>query len=103
MASALLVGALAGVVFATAAVVVRANQVLSGLALAVGGIGLANQLGNGRQGDLLISRFEPVEIPLLSDIPVVGPALFDQDPVVYFTSSSCPSCCGSCCSAPGTA
>ena len=79
-----LVGALAGVVFATAAVAIRANQVLTGLALAVGGVGLANQLGNGRQGALLISRFEAVEIPVLSDIPVVGHALFDQDPVVYF-------------------
>ena len=79
-----IVGAVAGAAFATAAVLVRANQVLTGLALAVGGVGLANQLGNGRQGALLISRFEPVEIPLLSDIPVVGQALFDQDPVVYF-------------------
>lgn len=78
-----MVGALAGAVFATAAVVARANQVLAGLALAVAGVGLANQLGNGRQGALLISRFEPVEIPILSDIPVVGRALFDQDPVVY--------------------
>jgi simple sugar transport system permease protein len=79
------VGALAGLVFAAAAVVARANQVLVGLALAVGGIGLANQLGNGRQGNLLLSRFKPVEIPILSDIPVLGHALFDQDPVVYFT------------------
>src|SRR3954452_7384324 len=79
------VGALAGLVFAAAAVVARANQVLAGLALAVGGIGLANQLGNGRQGNLLLSRFKPVEIPILSDIPVLGHALFDQDPVVYFT------------------
>jgi general nucleoside transport system permease protein len=79
------VGAIAGSVFAAAAVVARANQVLVGLALAVGGIGLANQLGNGRQGNLLLSRFKPVEIPILSDIPVLGHALFDQDPVVYFT------------------
>ena len=79
-----LVGAVAGVVFATAAVGIRANQVLTGLALAVGGVGLANQLGNGRQGVLLISRFEPVEIPILSDIPLVGHVLFDQDPIVYF-------------------
>src|SRR4029450_5634160 len=70
LAVGVLVGALAGVVFATAAVVVRANQVLTGLALAVGGVGLANQLGNGRQGALLISRVESVEIPGLSDIPV---------------------------------
>ena len=84
LAVGVLVGALAGIAFATAAVVIRANQVLAGLALAVGGIGLANQLGNGRQGDLLLSRFEPVEIPVLSDIPLIGQALFNQDPVVYF-------------------
>src|SRR5688572_18573725 len=84
LAVGVLVGALAGIAFATAAVVIRANQVLAGLALAVGGIGLANQLGNGRQGDLLLSRFEPVEIPVLSDIPLIGEALFNQDPVVYF-------------------
>ena len=84
LAVGVLVGALAGIAFATAAVVIRANQVLAGLALAVGGIGLANQLGNGRQGDLLLSRFEPVEIPILSDIPLIGQALFNQDPVVYF-------------------
>jgi ABC-type uncharacterized transport system permease subunit len=81
----LLVGAVAGLVFATAAVVIRANQVLAGLAIAVGGVGLANQIGNGRQGDQLLSRFEPVAIPGLSDIPILGEALFDQDPVVYFT------------------
>src|SRR4030095_849992 len=60
------------------------HPVRPGRALPVGGVGLANQLGNGRQGALLISRFESVEIPVLSDIPVVGHALFDQDPVVYF-------------------
>ena len=81
----MLVGAVAGIVFATAAVVIRANQVLAGLAIAVGGVGLANQLGNGRQGEQLLSRFEPVAIPGLSDIPIVGEALFDQDPIVYFT------------------
>jgi simple sugar transport system permease protein len=79
-----LVGAFFGLLYATAVGLLRANQVLCGLALALGGIGLGNQLGNGRQGDLLISRFEPVAIPGLSDIPVVGKALFDQDPVVYF-------------------
>ena len=80
-----LVGAAAGLVFATSVVALRANQVLAGLALALGGIGLANQLGDGRQGDLLVSRLRPVKIPLLSDIPGIGPALFDQNPVVYAT------------------
>jgi simple sugar transport system permease protein len=79
------VGAGLGLLFGASVAVFRANQVLLGLALALGGIGLGNQLGNGRQGDLLLSRFEPVAIPGLSDIPGIGKALFDQDPVVYFT------------------
>lgn len=78
-----LAGALAGFAYAIAAVVLRANQVLVGLALALGGVGLANQLGNGRQGDLLQAQFTAVAIPGLSDIPGIGRALFDQDPIVY--------------------
>jgi simple sugar transport system permease protein len=80
-----LVGAFFGMLYGLSVAVLRANQVLCGLALALGGIGLGNQLGNGRQGDLLLAKFEPVAIPGLSDIPWIGKALFDQDPVVYFT------------------
>jgi simple sugar transport system permease protein len=80
-----LVGAFFGFLFGFMAVVLRANQVLCGLALALGLVGLGNQLGNGRQGDLLVAKFEPVAIPGLSDLGGIGKALFDQDPVVYFT------------------
>lgn len=51
---ALLVGMLGatllGVFFALCTVVIRANQVLIGLALSLGGVGLANQLGTNRTG-----------------------------------------------------
>ena len=51
---ALLVGmlgaALLGTFFALGTVVIRANQVLVGLALSLGGVGLANQLGTNRNG-----------------------------------------------------
>lgn len=30
-----------------------------------------------------IEPFQPVPIPLLSDIPIIGPALFDQTPLTY--------------------
>jgi simple sugar transport system permease protein len=85
-----LVAAAAGMVFAVSVVVFRANQVLAGLALALGGIGLGNQLGDGRQGDLLKSRLLPVKIPGLNRIPGVGKALFDQNPVVYVTFTAVP-------------
>ena len=85
----LLIGALAaavvGLLFATSVVVVRANQVLCGLAVALGGVGLANQLGNGRQGSPVAHVFEPVDPPFLGDLGDVGEALFVHDLVVYLT------------------
>jgi ABC-type uncharacterized transport system permease subunit len=78
-------GALMGVAFAFSVVVVRANQVLCGLAFALLGIGLSNQLGDGRQGSPVQTLFRPVEIPLLSEIPQIGPSLFNHDLVVYLT------------------
>lgn len=81
---AVLVGAVVGLAFGGAVVVARADQVLVGLAFAVGGIGLANEIGGSYSGTAITSVFRPVAIPLLSDIPQVGPALFEHDPLVYF-------------------
>jgi simple sugar transport system permease protein len=78
-------GAVMGVAFALSVVGLRANQVLCGLAFALLGIGLSNQLGDGRQGSPVQTVFRSVEIPGLSDIPQIGPALFDHDLVVYLT------------------
>jgi general nucleoside transport system permease protein len=83
-------GALMGLAFALSVVVVRANQVLCGLAFALLGIGLSNQLGNGRQGSPVESVFRPVKIPGLADIPQIGPALFNHDLVVYLTYLALP-------------
>jgi simple sugar transport system permease protein len=77
--------AVAGFIFATSVVVLRANQVLCGLAVALGGIGLSNQLGTGRQGTPVRATFDAWAIPGLSDIPQIGPTFFNHDPVVYLT------------------
>jgi simple sugar transport system permease protein len=79
-----------GFIFATSVVVFRANQVLCGLAVALGGIGLSNQLGTGRQGTPVRATFDSWAIPGLSDIPQIGKALFDHDPVVYLTYVALP-------------
>ena len=59
-----------------------ANHVASGLALTLLGLGLSGMIGEafiGRPG----LRLERIDIPGLSDLPVVGAVLFGQDPLVY--------------------
>lgn len=73
----------AGLVFAAAAVVARANQVLVGLALALGGVGLANQLGTNRTGSPIVPTFRPLDPGGLFTSNEVFEALFHHDPIVY--------------------
>jgi ABC-type uncharacterized transport system permease subunit len=80
---ALVVGLLAGMVFAVATVVVRANQVLCGLALTLMGTGLAATIGKAYSGMPAPATFAPIPIPLLSEIPLIGRALFTQNLLVY--------------------
>jgi simple sugar transport system permease protein len=82
-AAALAVGALFGAVFALATVTIRANQVLCGLALTMIGTGLANTIGRSYSGTPSPAVFEHVRVPLLSDIPILGPALFSQNVLLY--------------------
>ncbi len=58
------------------------NQVVSGLALAIFGIGLSNFFGTPYVGQNT-AGFTKIALPLLSDIPVLGPILFQQDVLVY--------------------
>jgi simple sugar transport system permease protein len=80
---ALLTGVLLGALFAVATVLFRANQVLCGLALSFLGTGLAGRLGAPYAGQPAEARFERIAIPLLSDIPFVGNALFNHNILVY--------------------
>jgi simple sugar transport system permease protein len=74
---ALVVGMVAAaglaLVHAFLCVTMRANQIVSGLALVIFGTGLATFLG------------KPIDVGPLADIPVLGPVLFLQDPLVYVT------------------
>jgi len=85
--AALLIGmlaaAVAGLLFAIAVVVFRASQVLVGLALALGGIGLSNQLGTNRTGTPIKVLFREVNPGGLLDNNDFLEAFFFHDPVVY--------------------
>ncbi len=65
----------------------EADQIISGTAinlLAIGGTGFLMVEAFGAGGTSpRVESFESVAIPLLSDIPVLGPALFDQSILVY--------------------
>lgn len=80
---ALLVGLGVGMVFAAATVIIRANQVLCGLALTLMGTGVAAMIGRAYSGIPAPATFRPIAIPLLSEIPVLGRGLFTQNVLVY--------------------
>lgn len=86
---AIVVGGILGGVHAFLSITMRAEQVVSGLALTLAGTGLASFLGQelGPDGAPLVGligpKFDEVAIPLLSDIPIVGPTFFNQDLLVY--------------------
>ena len=80
-----LVGALLAGIHAVLAVVLRANQIVSGLALVIFGTGLANFLGKPKEGLTVTVRIMPMDLGPLSDIPILGPVLFRQDVITYLS------------------
>lgn len=81
---AILAGMLLSSLFALVALVFNANQVATGLALTIFGVGLSSFVGAAWVGKPLIG-FEPIVIPGLSDIPLIGRMLFAQDILVYLS------------------
>lgn len=76
------VGALLAGVHGLVCLGFQGNQVVSGLALTILGTGLANYLGSPYDGES-IKGFQVLAVPVLSGIPLLGPVLFNQDPLVY--------------------
>jgi len=81
--AAILAGMVISVLHAFASVTLQANQVVSGLALTMIGLGLSGMMGKPYVGKPLPVKMEDVAIPYLSDIPVIGPIFFDQTPFFY--------------------
>lgn len=83
--AALAVGGLLSLIHALLTVTLRANQVVSGLALTLFGAGLASFLGQPLVGQPAPASFVKVPIPFLADVPVVGPIFFRQDMLTYLS------------------
>jgi len=77
---AMLVGAVFSLLHAIASITFRADQVVSGVALNFLAIGaalfLVKKLYGKGQTDQIQVGFDKIDIPLLNDIPVIGPLLF---------------------------
>ena len=84
----IIAGALAGsamaLLFGVLTLSLMANQVGTGLALTLFGIGLSSLLGRSFVG-IPLPGLPRLDIPGLSDLPVIGPLLFGQDILVYLS------------------
>lgn len=85
--AAALVGALFGLILGVVTTYLRLDQFVVGLALFFLALGAASLLYRVVIGVTmsppLIPLLQKWRIPLLADIPILGPALFNQDPMVY--------------------
>ncbi len=83
--SAVAAGGLMALIHAFLSVTLKANQVVSGLALTIFGTGLSGYLGKSYVGIPSPDIFEKLQVPILSKIPVLGKVLFNNDALVYIS------------------
>ena len=89
----MVVGALMGLVMGVVSITLKAEQGISGIGLYLFGWGLSGLFFRLYVGGITtIEGLQPVKIPLLADIPYLGPALFDHSIVVYLAFALVPVC-----------
>lgn len=81
---ATLVGAVFSLLFGFLTLTLVTNQVATGLALTLLGLGLSGMIGEGFVG-LPGVKMGVLDIPWLSDLPLVGRLVFGQDPIFYIS------------------
>lgn len=81
----MIVGGLVALIHAFLCITMKANQVVSGLALTIFGTGFSGFLGKSLIGIPAPKTFSKIPLPYLSDIPFLGPIFFNQDILVYFS------------------
>jgi ABC-type uncharacterized transport system permease subunit len=84
LAAGALAGGLLSLIHAFLSVTLRVNQVVSGLALTIFGMGVSGFYGQSMVGQPA-PGFLPVAVPLLSEIPFLGEVFFRHDAVVYLS------------------
>ncbi len=90
LSDSVVVGALCGIlagagmaaIFGILTLGLAVNQVATGLALTIFGVGLSGLIGRGFVGQKIVPA-PHLDLPVLTDIPVVGRILFGEDAFVY--------------------
>jgi ABC-type uncharacterized transport system permease subunit len=92
--AAVLTGAALMSLLALIAIRFRADQIITGTALTLAAVGITGAVYRQTHGitgaQPSVETFSPVEVPLLSRIPVLGPALFEQPLLVYLSFLAIP-------------
>lgn len=87
LAGALVTGALLGALLAVLAIRYRVDQIIAGVAINIFALGITSFLATRVLGEAQHlnspGRFSSHAVPLLADIPVLGPMFFDQNMFVY--------------------
>jgi simple sugar transport system permease protein len=85
--ASLAAGLLVAGIFATITVIGRAQQIIAGTAVTLGAVGVtgvAYRSVFGATGPgLSVPTFPPLRIPVLSSLPIIGPAFFEQSLLTY--------------------
>jgi len=79
----ILVGIGMGLVFAFTTITLKADQTVTGMAILTFGTGLSGFIGKSVCGVSANLMFEPIPIPGLYRIPILGPSLFNQSILAY--------------------
>jgi simple sugar transport system permease protein len=92
--AAVLAGTALAAVFAAVAIGARADQIIAGTAISLGAVGLTGTIyreayGTGGAG-LALPTLPAITVPGLSQIPIVGPALFEQPAPTYIALLALP-------------
>lgn len=78
----ILAGAALAAIFGILTLGLAVNQVATGLALTILGVGLSGLIGRGFVGEKIV-LVQHLHLPFLTDVPAVGRILFGEDPFVY--------------------
>jgi general nucleoside transport system permease protein len=94
VACGVIAGMLLAAFLALVTIGARANQIIAGTAITLGAVGLTGTIyrqayGPGGAG-LGLPTLEPIALPVLSGIPIIGPALFTQTLPTYLALAALP-------------
>jgi general nucleoside transport system permease protein len=83
MVAAVFAGVVMALLFGFLTITMLANQVATGLSLTIFGIGFSAYVGKPYTSAAVRATIDVMPIPVLKNIPVLGPAIFSLDPLGY--------------------